>query len=171
MMQSTIAGTRGLRAVYWGATVLVAAELGVGGVWDALRISQVRRVVEHLGYPSYFLVILGVWKMLGAVALLAPRFPVVKEWAYAGAIFVDTGAVISHLKVGYELVELAFLIPLAALTVVSWWARPASRRVPRQAGAGAAGAGSVGTDSVGAAPAGAASGSGGVPTAVVPGPR
>ena len=60
---------------YWVATVIVALELGVGGVWDILRIPYVRTVIEHLGYPTYFLVILGVWKVPGAVALLVPRFP------------------------------------------------------------------------------------------------
>ena len=123
----------GRRAAYWAATLLVTAELVVGGAWDVLRIPEVRGVVEQLGYPSYFLVILGGWKMLGAVALLAPRFPLVKEWAYAGVIFTDTGAIASHLTVGYGIGELAFLIPLLGLTVLSWSLRPPSRRVPRQA--------------------------------------
>lgn len=101
----------------------------MGGAWDVLRVPQVRSVTEHLGCPSYFLVVLGVWKVLGAVALLAPRFPLLKEWAYAGVIFVDTGAVASHLTVGYGTAELAFLVPLGGLTVVSWSSRPDSRRV------------------------------------------
>jgi hypothetical protein len=125
--------TGGRTAAYWAATVLVTAELVVGGAWDVLRIPEVRGVVEQLGYPSYFLIILGVWKMLGAVALLAPRFPLVKEWAYAGVVFTDTGAVASHLTVGYGIGELAFLIPLLGLTVLSWSLRPPSRRVPRHA--------------------------------------
>src|SRR6266508_3237074 len=96
---------------YWVATVLVAAELGLGGVWDVFRVPYVRGVVDVLGYPEYFLVILGVWKLLGAVALLAPRFPRVKEWAYAGAMFTFTGAVASHLAVAdYPVGELAFLV-------------------------------------------------------------
>jgi uncharacterized membrane protein YphA (DoxX/SURF4 family) len=120
---------RNLRnAAYWVATLLVAAELAVGGVSNVGRIPAVRGVVEELGYPSYFLVILGVWKLLGAVALLAPRFPLLKEWAYAGVMFTDTGAIASHLVVGSDLGELAFLTPLAGLTVLSWWLRPASRR-------------------------------------------
>lgn len=114
---------------YWATTVLVTAELGLGGVWDVLRIPQVRGVVTHLGYPSYFLVILGVWKLLGAVALLAPRFPRLKEWAYAGVIFADTGAIASHLWVGYETGEVAFLLVLITLTVISWATRPPARRL------------------------------------------
>jgi hypothetical protein len=118
-----------LRAAgYWAATACVAAELGVGGVWDIARLPFVRDVVAHLGYPSYFLVLLGTWKVLGAAALLVPRQPLLKEWAYAGAFFTYTGAMISHLTIGYDLSEVAVLAVMAALTVTSWALRPASRR-------------------------------------------
>jgi uncharacterized membrane protein YphA (DoxX/SURF4 family) len=76
---------------YWLATVLVVAELGLGGIWDIARLPMVRDLVTHLGYPSYFLVLLGCWKVLGAVALLVPRRPLLKEWAYAGTFFVTPG--------------------------------------------------------------------------------
>ena len=125
---------QGTRAAYWVATALVTAELGAGGIWDVLRIPMVRDVVDHLGYPSYFLVILGVWKLLGTIALLAPGFPLLKEWAYAGVVFTDTGAIASHLIRGYALGELAVLIPLLALTVLSWWWRPPSRRIAPRPG-------------------------------------
>jgi len=117
------------KVVYWVATALVTAELVAGGMWDVLRVSEVRGVVEHLRYPSYFLVILGVWKLLGALALLAPGFPLLKEWAYAGVFFADSGAIVSHLAVGHQVGELAFLIPLTGLTVLSWALRPAGRRI------------------------------------------
>lgn len=114
---------------YWTCTALAASELLVGGAWDVLRVPTVRDVVEHLGYPSYFLVLLGVWKLLGAAALLAPRFPRLKEWAYAGVVFAYTGAIVSHLYVGYQVGEVAVLSALLALTVASWALRPPSRRV------------------------------------------
>jgi hypothetical protein len=118
-----------LRAAgYWSATACVAAELGVGGAWDIARLPFVSDVVAHLGYPSYFLVLLGTWKVLGAAALLVPRQPLLKEWAYAGAFFTYTGAIASHLTVGYDLPEAAVLTVLTALTVTSWMLRPASRR-------------------------------------------
>ena len=118
-----------LRAAgYWAATVCVAAELGVGGVWDIARLPFVRDVVAHLGYPSYFLVLLGTWKVLAAAALLVPRRPLLKEWAYAGAFFTYTGAMISHLATGYGLPEVAVLGVLTVLTVTSWTLRPATRR-------------------------------------------
>jgi DoxX-like family len=118
---------------YWLATAAVVGELGLGGGWDIARLPTVDRLVTHLGYPSYFLVLLGTWKVLGAVALLIPGRPLLKEWAYAGTFFTYTGAMVSHLTTGYALGELTLVIPLAALTVVSWALRPASRRTPRQA--------------------------------------
>lgn len=115
-------------AAYWLATVLVAAELGVGGGWDIARLPFVRDLVTHLGYPSYFLVLLGIWKVLGAAALLVPRAALLKEWAYAGAFFTYTGALASHLTTGYGLGEVGLLAAMTALTVTSWALRPPSRR-------------------------------------------
>src|ERR1700722_7312410 len=107
-------------AAYWLATGLVAAELGVGGSWDIARLPVVRDVVAGLGYPAYFLVLLGTWQGLGGSALLVPRRALLKEWAYAGAFFAYTGAIVSHLTTGYDLAELGLLAILAPLTVVSW---------------------------------------------------
>jgi uncharacterized membrane protein YphA (DoxX/SURF4 family) len=114
---------------YWATTTLVAAEMGLGGTWDVLRTPQVRAVIDRLGYPSYFLVILGAWKLLGAAALLAPRLPRLKEWAYAGAVFNYTGAVASHLAVGQpDPGTPVFLLALTGLTTASWALRPPARR-------------------------------------------
>ncbi len=120
--------TRARPVLYWSATLLIAAELGMGGVWDLTRIPYVRDLVVHLGYPTYFLVLLGVWKILGAIALLVPGRPVLKEWAYAGAFFVYTGAIASHLTERYAVGEVAVLAVMTALTVLSWALRPPSRR-------------------------------------------
>lgn len=125
-------GLPGWRPVaYWLATAAVVGELGLGGSWDIARLPIVAGLVTHLGYPSYFLVLLGTWKVLGALALLVPGRPVLKEWAYAGAFFAYSGAMVSHLTTGYALGELGLLIPLLVLTVLSWALRPASRRVAR----------------------------------------
>jgi len=119
-------------AGYWLATTAVAAELAVGGIWDITRLPSVRDLVMHLGYPSYFLVLLGTWKVLGAFALLIPGRPVLKEWAYAGAFFTYTGAIASHLTTGYAVGEVGLLAVLTILTVLSWALRPPSRRTVRQ---------------------------------------
>lgn len=94
-----------------------------------MRLPYVRTIIEHLGYPSYFLVILGAWKVAGATALLVPGFPRVKEWAYAGALFNYTGAAASHLIVGYETREVLVLTILMAALVASWALRPSDRRL------------------------------------------
>jgi uncharacterized membrane protein YphA (DoxX/SURF4 family) len=114
--------------MYWVTTVLIAWEMAMGGVWDLVRISYVRNVMEHLGYPLYFLTIIGIWKIPCAVALLAPRFPRLKEWAYAGAVFNYTGAVASHIAVGDGPGKWVGPLVYAAITFVSWALRPPSRR-------------------------------------------
>ncbi|MEU6721739.1 DoxX family protein [Nonomuraea sp. NPDC046802] len=120
--------SRARAAVYWLATAAVASELAVGGIWDIARLPYVRDLVTHLGYPSYFLVVLGTWKVLGAIALLAPGRALVKEWAYAGAFFTYTGAIVSHLITGYALGEVWLLTILTAMTALSWALRPAGRK-------------------------------------------
>lgn len=120
---------------YWLATALVAGELGLGGIWDIARLPFVTDLVTHLGYPSYFLVLLGIWKVLGASALLIPGRPLLKEWAYAGAFFTYTGAMVSHLATGYDRAEVALLAVMTVLTVLSWALRPPSRTVRRHSAA------------------------------------
>jgi uncharacterized membrane protein YphA (DoxX/SURF4 family) len=118
---------RGRAIAYGIATVLVAAEFAVGGVWDLLRIDYVRDTIEHLGYPTYLLTIMGVWKVPGAVVLLMPGFPRLKEWVYAGAVINYVSAAASHLIVGDGADALVAPLALLALTVVSWALRPAGR--------------------------------------------
>jgi uncharacterized membrane protein YphA (DoxX/SURF4 family) len=128
--QVSIAQTRTI--VYWITTIIIALELSAGGVWDILRVPYVNDlVVQHLGYPAYFLVIIGVWKVPGAVALLVPRFPRLTEWAYAGAFFTYTGAAASHLAVGDGVALWWGPVVFAAIEAVSWVLRPSARRVAR----------------------------------------
>jgi uncharacterized membrane protein YphA (DoxX/SURF4 family) len=121
---------------YWATTSIVALELLAGGVTDLVhgRTSlvagqPVTEVLEHLGYPAYVLRILGVWKLLGAIALLAPRFPRLKEWAYAGEFFAMTGAAASGVVRGKDDPGTLIWPPLilAVLTLISWVLRPQSR--------------------------------------------
>ena len=86
------------RWLYWLSTSVVVFVLASGGVGDVMRIGSVVEGMTQLGYPVYFCVILGLWKLLGAVALSVPGYPLVKEWAYAGALFDFTGAVASHVN-------------------------------------------------------------------------
>jgi hypothetical protein len=84
--------------------------------------------VTHLGYPVYFLTILGAWKILGVIAILIPKFTLLKEWAYAGFFFMMSGAIISHIAVG-TVNELFPSLLLLALTLVSWYCRPEDRKI------------------------------------------
>src|SRR5271165_5749411 len=118
-------GSRYRMIAYWVTTALVVFELALGGVWDILRVPQVRGLIERLGYPRYFLVILGIWKLLGAVALVIPRFPQLKEWAYAGVLFDLTGAVASLSASGLISVgTMAYPIVMTCVAVASWALRP-----------------------------------------------
>jgi hypothetical protein len=108
-----------LGMVSTGAVQLLRAKGGAGGV-DS---------ITQLGYPLYFLTILGVWKMLGVLAVLIPKFPLTKEWAYAGFFFVMTGAICSHIAVGNAVTEIFPALLLLILTLVSWYFRPTERKV------------------------------------------
>jgi len=124
---------KGQATAYWITTVLVAAPIGSGGVAQiAQYLANPHGVVPVLGYPTYFFAILGFWKVLGAIAILGPRFPRLKEWAYAGIFFDLTGAAASCAAVGgygaYAFHVIAPLI-LTGLTVASWALRPESRTI------------------------------------------
>jgi DoxX-like family len=112
---------------YWVTTSLIAFELLYGADWDLTRRPDVVTVMTHLGYPFYLLTIIGVWKVLGVIALLVPRFPRLKEWAYAGAFFEKTGAVLSHVARGDHTGELVVPLAFSALTLASWALRPPER--------------------------------------------
>jgi hypothetical protein len=119
--------------IYWTTTILVAFPIGSGGVAQiAQYLANPHGTVPVLGYPMYFFAILGFWKALGAIAILVPRFPRLKEWAYAGIFFDLTGAAASCAAVGgygaYGFHVIAPLI-LTGLTVASWALRPQSRTI------------------------------------------
>ena len=127
---SSVQGARLRIIAYWVTTALVVFELALGGAWDVLRVPQVRALIERLGYPPYFLVILGIWKLLGAVALVIPKFPRLKEWAYAGVIFDLTGAVASLCASGSgDAGAIAYPLLMTGIAVTSWALRPPSRRL------------------------------------------
>ena len=95
---------------------------------DILRLPPFFAIMRHLGYPAYFSVIMGVWKVLGAVAMLVPRFPRLKEWAYAGAFFNYSGAIASHLLVGDGAGAVVYPLIQVGLLAASWILRPSARR-------------------------------------------
>jgi hypothetical protein len=121
---------RSRAVIYWVATAFVAGTAVVAGAMDLLRMQPLSGALAHLGYPPYFGGILGAAKVLGAAALVAPRAPRLKEWAYAGMFFDYVAAVASYVAIGEATAaNLGGPIVSAALLVASWAARPASRRL------------------------------------------
>lgn len=118
---------RGKKIAYWVTTVILAFVLLSGGAAQLTRQPQNVEGMLHLGYPAYFLVILGAWKILGGIAILVPRFPRLKEWAYAGAVFDLTGAAISHAVRSDSTAHVIGPLLFAACALVSWASRPSSR--------------------------------------------
>ncbi len=119
--------TKRNKIIYWIATLWLSLGMVVTGGVQLVKMKEEVDMFSRLGYPVYLLTILGVWKMLGVVAVLIPKFPLLKEWAYAGFFFAMSGAVFSHLASGDEAIELFGPLLLIVLTVVSWYFRPADR--------------------------------------------
>jgi hypothetical protein len=114
---------------YWLCTGIIALETVTGAQWDLSRKDFVKNVFNHLGYPDYLLTILGLWKIPAFIVILAPRLPLLKEWAYAGLFFVYSGAVASHLLAGDHFSVWVGPFIFCLLTVVSRALRPDSRKV------------------------------------------
>ncbi|OXA77334.1 DoxX-like family protein [Flavobacterium aquidurense] len=114
--------------IYWAATLWLALGMTSTGIVQILQIKEEVDMMAHLGYPLYFLVILGVWKLLGVVAILLPKFPLLKEWAYAGFFFAMSGAIVSHFAKADEAIAYFGPTLLLVLTVLSWYFRPIERK-------------------------------------------
>lgn len=126
------------RIIYWVATIwlslgmvstavvqLTKAKAGAGGPGAPGGVEA----MAHLGYPAYLLTLLGICKVLGVVAILVPKFPLLKEWAYAGFFFIMSGAIVSHIASGDHFGEIFPSGLLLIMTVLSWFFRPSSRKV------------------------------------------
>ena len=129
--------TKRNRIIYWISTLWLALGMLATGTLQLFKVKAEGAVappgvdgIVLLGYPVYFLTILGVWKILGVVALLIPKFPLVKEWAYAGFFFIMSGAIFSHIASGNPVNETFPSLLLLVLTIVSWYSRPADRKMP-----------------------------------------
>lgn len=121
--------TKRNKIIYWIATIWLALGMISTGIVQIIKMKEEADMMKHLGYPLYFLTLLGVWKILGVIAILIPKFPLLKEWAYAGFFFAMSGAVFSHLACGDGAKELFGPILLIVLTVTSWYFRPAEKKV------------------------------------------
>jgi len=114
---------------YWIITVILSFCVFSGGLMQALLVKDVVAGFKPLGYPTYFISLIGIWKVFGIIAILIPEFKLLKEWAYAGLFFTMTGAVISHIASDNVTVQIIAPTVLAAFTVLSWYLRPANRKL------------------------------------------
>jgi len=114
---------------YWIVTAILSFCIFSGGLFQALQLKDVVRGFKPLGYPNYFISLIGVWKVLGVIAILVPKFPLLKEWAYAGIFFAMTGAVISHIASNDIHPQIIAPFLLAIFAVLSWYLRPAGRKI------------------------------------------
>ncbi len=116
------------KIIYWIATLWLSLGMVSTGIVQLIKLQEEIDMITRLGYPLYFLTLLGIWKLLGVVAILVPKYPLLKEWTYAGFFFTMSGAVYSHIAVNDPWSELFGPTLLLALTVVSWYFRPADRK-------------------------------------------
>jgi len=117
---------------YWTVTLLLAAAVMLSGIGQLMQFGGNVEIVKNIGYPLYILTILRIWKVLGSIALVMPRFPRLKEWVHAGIFFLMTGAALSHAFANdYGDYGFNFILPLsyAALNIASWALRPKSRKL------------------------------------------
>ncbi|ELR70067.1 hypothetical protein C900_04108 [Fulvivirga imtechensis AK7] len=117
------------KIIYWISTLWLALGMVSTGIVQLIKMEEEVDNFTTLGYPLYLMTILGICKMLGVVAVLVPKFPLIKEWAYAGFFFMMSGAIISHLASGDPSMELFGPALLLTLTAVSWYFRPSDRKI------------------------------------------
>jgi uncharacterized membrane protein len=123
--------TKRNKIIYWIATCWLALGMLSTGIVQVMHQEKEVVNITKLGYPLYFLTIMGIWKILGAVTILIPKFPLLKEWAYAGFFFAMTGATFSRIAAGDAMNELFPSLLLLVLTGISWYFRPADRKLIR----------------------------------------
>lgn len=121
--------TKRNKMIYWGTTGFLAFGMIAQGVTQINHSKGYTEIIAHLGYPIYLLTILGIWKILGVVAVLIPKHELLKEWAYAGFFFVMSGALFSHIAAGDSFKEIFPSLFLLLLIVASWYFRPMNRKI------------------------------------------
>ncbi len=117
------------KIIYWIATAWLSLGMVSTGIVQLLKVKDEVDFILLLGYPAYFLTLIGVAKILGVVAVLIPKFPLLKEWAYAGFFFSMSGAIFSHIAKGNTMSEIFPPLLLLILSLTSLYFRPASRKV------------------------------------------
>jgi len=82
--------------LFWVTTTIIAIAYFISGLGNLVPFSHIAQDMAHLGYPVYFLKILGVWKILAAIVIVFPGIRRIKEWAFAGMMLDLSGAALSR---------------------------------------------------------------------------
>lgn len=125
--------TRRNKVIYWIATIWLALGMVSSAIVQLMKMKEEVDMFTHLGYPIYFLTLLGIWKIAGVVVILLPKLPLLKEWAYAGFFFAMSGAIVSHVASGDGARDIFGPALLLILTAISWYLRPADRTMVNKA--------------------------------------
>ena len=115
------------KIAYWGATGLVGIVTLLAAFSYLTTAPEAVENFRHVGYPQQLRVLLGIGKLAGAIVLLLPRLPTLKEWAYAGFTFMWIAAVVAHYLAGDGALSL-LPVALVGSLAVSYVTRPANRR-------------------------------------------
>lgn len=118
------------KIIYWIFTIWMALGMVSTAIVQLMKNKDELANFTNLGYPAYLMIMIGVWKILGVIAVLIPKRPLLKEWAYAGFFFVMSGALISHIIIGDTLGRTLPALLLLVLVLISWYFRPADRKIP-----------------------------------------
>lgn len=121
--------TKRNKIIYWIATLWLALGMTATGIVQLLQLKEETVRMSYLGYPIYLLTLLGIWKLLGVIAVLIPKFPLLKEWAYAGFFFAMSGAIVSHFATNDSVKDFFGPTLLLILTIISWYFRPVERKL------------------------------------------
>ncbi|MNJ84942.1 hypothetical protein D3C87_24060 [compost metagenome] len=121
--------TKRAKIIYWVFTIWMSLGMVSSAIVQLSGMKEEAEMIQNLGYPLYFMTLLGIWKILGVVVILAPKLPILKEWAYAGFFFVMTGAAYSHIVSGDPFSQIFPSLLSLVLTILSWYLRPPGRKI------------------------------------------
>ena len=117
------------KIIYWISTLWLSLGMVSTGLVQLFRQNAQADYITDLGFPEFSLTLLSIWKILGVIVLLIPKFTLLKEWAYAGFFFAMSGAVYSHIIAGDPVNEIFPSLLLLILTLISWYFRPTNRKI------------------------------------------
>lgn len=121
--------TKRAKIIYWVFTIWMSLGMVSSAIVQLTGMKEEAEMIQNLGYPLYFMTLLGIWKILGVIVVLAPKLPILKEWAYAGFFFVMTGAAYSHIVSGDPFSQIFPSLLSLVLTILSWYLRPPGRKI------------------------------------------